>query len=255
MPDNLKICKKCGKGKPATAEFFRKSKLTKDGVTSPCLVCDHALSAEWRQKNPGRVREIKQRYRSRNREHVLELERNAGKAAYWAEPEKHRAARTAWRLENPEKARASVRKWFADNLEYVAKKNKEWAAANGEKMRAYRNAWREKNPEKNKECQKKWQTENRDAINVTARNCRSRRRKAEGKHTVSEVRAIRKSQRGKCAYCRSTLGAKAHLDHIQPLAAGGSNWPSNLQWLCAPCNLSKNARDPIEFAQSRGLLI
>jgi hypothetical protein len=29
----------------------------------------------------------------------------------------------------------------------------------------------------------------------------------------------------------------------------------NLQLLCAPCNLSKRAKDPIEFNQSLGLLL
>jgi 5-methylcytosine-specific restriction protein A len=35
---------------------------------------------------------------------------------------------------------------------------------------------------------------------------------------------------------------KLHIDHIVPLAKGGSSDPSNLQVLCQRCNLEKGAR-------------
>lgn len=48
---------------------------------------------------------------------------------------------------------------------------------------------------------------------------------------------------------------KGHIDHITPLKLGGSNWPRNLQLLCASCNIIKNAKDPIAHMQSLGFLI
>jgi hypothetical protein len=51
--------------------------------------------------------------------------------------------------------------------------------------------------------------------------------------------------RGKCALCtRDLTGTIAtsdttHYDHIFPLAAGGSNDPTNFQLLCQDCNLKK----------------
>ncbi len=56
-------------------------------------------------------------------------------------------------------------------------------------------------------------------------------------------------------HCGVGLGRKGHLDHRVALVNGGSNWPNNLQWLCAPCNLSKGAKDEIVFAQSIGKLL
>ncbi len=56
---------------------------------------------------------------------------------------------------------------------------------------------------------------------------------------------------GICALCQQDLtslfhrGAHLHFDHIVPLAAGGVNDPSNLQLLCAGCNLSKSGNRSI----------
>jgi putative transposase len=49
--------------------------------------------------------------------------------------------------------------------------------------------------------------------------------------------------RGQCAQCGANvyleLTEEQHMDHIVPLAVGGTNDLSNLQLLCAPCNLAK----------------
>lgn len=77
-----------------------------------------------------------------------------------------------------------------------------------------------------------------------------------GRHSAADLSNILKAQGHKCGYCRADLRkTKKHLDHIVPLALGGSNDRTNLQYLCAPCNLSKGAKDPIVFAQERGLLL
>lgn len=61
-------------------------------------------------------------------------------------------------------------------------------------------------------------------------------------------------QAGRCACCRKRL-ADFHVDHIVPLARGGTNDRRNMQVLCPSCNLDKGANDPIEFAQRQGRLL
>lgn len=88
-----------------------------------------------------------------------------------------------------------------------------------------------------------------------ARNRRARMREAEGTHSADDIVRIRKAQKDRCASCRAKLNGAGHVDHITPLIAGGSNWPNNLQLLCEGCNLSKGAKDPLDFNRSRGFLL
>lgn len=63
------------------------------------------------------------------------------------------------------------------------------------------------------------------------------------------------AQKRKCAICRKSIRRGYHVDHIVPLARGGQHAASNVQLLCAPCNLAKHSRDPIEHMQSLGRLL
>lgn len=80
---------------------------------------------------------------------------------------------------------------------------------------------------------------------------RGRMAQAAGSFTSAQAAAILKLQNGRCAYCDATVNL--HLDHAIPLARGGSNWPWNLQWLCAHHNISKGARTDAEYRDIIGL--
>lgn len=60
-------------------------------------------------------------------------------------------------------------------------------------------------------------------------------------------KAIHARDRGRCAHCGASidleLEADGHIDHIIPLARGGTNDLVNLQLLCESCNLNKSANE------------
>jgi 5-methylcytosine-specific restriction endonuclease McrA len=68
------------------------------------------------------------------------------------------------------------------------------------------------------------------------------------RHTQAEIDRIVAQQRGRCWWCGKKLPAKYHVDHRIPVSKGGSRDLNNLVAACIPCNLSKHARMPWEFA-------
>lgn len=119
------------------------------------------------------------------------------------------------------------------------KQAKDWAKSNRDKRNRYYKKYATKYPEK---------------IAVRARNRRIAVRGLAGTHSEKDINEIMLLQHMKCAYCKNAL-QEYHVDHIVPVASGGSNNRANLQILCPKCNWHKSAKDPIEFAQSMGFLL
>lgn len=115
--------------------------------------------------------------------------------------------------------------------------------------------YREANKERLAEADRLKRRENPEQYRAYKRNYKARKKLAVGSHAADDIAAIFKAQRGKCGYCRIKLGKRYHVDHIIALFNGGSNNRTNLQILCGPCNNSKSAKDPIDFARSKGRLI
>lgn len=215
----MKICTKCKAEKPKSE--FSKDSRDKSGLQSKCKSCASAYRLENLEKERDRARA---RYAVKGAE---DLERQ--RARYAENPKKFLDRGRAYREANKDKISATGREYRAENHKRII-----------EKKRAYHAA----NPEKH---------------SVNCRNRRARDRNADGKHTAADIRAIFDNQRGLCANCHTKLiksgKDKYHVDHIIPIARGGSNWPSNLQCLCPFCNLSKNAKDPIVWARQNGRLL
>lgn len=164
-----------------------------------------------------------------------------------------------YRAKNPEKISALNRAWSIANPGKSAERSRAWRDANPGRPAANDKAYREANKEIIAKKKRAWEIANHETYLAAKRRRRSRKAGAEGKHNGGDVSFIFSAQRGLCANCKIKLNKsgknKYHVDHIMPLAKGGSNWPSNLQCLCPTCNLRKNDKDPIEWANQNGRLI
>lgn len=150
----------------------------------------------------------------------------------------------------------------ADYLNNPAPRNiscAKWRASNPERHAANSMSWRKSNPEKTSEILRKYRSLNSEALSAARSRRRAANKNAEGTHTAADIKAIFEKQNGLCANCETKLfksgKQKYHVDHIMPLKLGGSNWPSNLQCLCPDCNLRKNAKHPIDWANENGRLL
>lgn len=135
---------------------------------------------------------------------------------------------------------AQRKEYYAENRDTVIDRVARYRDENREKVRAGHRAHYANDPIK------------RRAMSHTQR---AKRAKAPGSHTKEDVLDILQAQKSKCACCRCSIKQRYHIDHIVPLARGGSNDRRNLQLLCAGCNQRKSAKDPIDHMQSLGFLI
>lgn len=144
-----------------------------------------------------------------------------------------------------------------DCVECVRIRNKNWREENKDQVLELDRMWFKNNRERKLGHCKKWRDENPDKVRQYSLNAHARKKGADGFYTNHDVNKIREKQKNKCAEptCKKDLSNGYHVDHIMPLALGGSNWPSNLQCLCPSCNMSKGAKDPYDWAFYKGRLI
>lgn len=248
-----------------------------------CLECFRAKQAERYQSDPATYRARTRQYYALNRDEI----RSRRNAEYAGDIDAGRARAKAYRQGlDPSVRRERRRSQYAAGrdhaIEYSKRYRQEFPAKTKAASRVYnqsdrgkefRRKWKEDNrtflnererarratdPERRRESHRKWSAKD-EAKAVIAANAHRRRARilaSPGAHSHRDLQEILKAQGHRCAYCRLDLKkAKKHVDHIVALAAGGSNSRSNLQYLCAPCNQTKSARDPIVFARSIGLLL
>jgi len=143
-----------------------------------------------------------------------------------------RAARAAYDAAYHVAHREEKAAYRAAHREERAAAGAAYYAAHREEIAAYHATYNTTNPEQGR---------------ARGRNRRARVRGNGGTHTVADVRAQYKRQRGRCYWCKAKV-ADYHVDHVTPLALGGSNGPENLVITCLHCNTSKSAKHPMDFA-------
>lgn len=182
-----------------------------------------------------------------------------------------------WSKENPERVRERTKKWQAANPDWVSNYKREWERKNADRLKEQRKVrnepkrheiaekkrayfqknrvrlieqscqWQRKNKQKVKERSYRWRDKNPEAFRAIMHRRRAKKASAEGFYIGKDIIALFQSQRGLCNGCTRPLPKSYHVDHIFALSRGGSNWPSNLQLLCAPCNTSKGTKTMDEW--------
>lgn len=182
---------------------FNRQSTTSDGFHRTCRACAKAINARRYRERTESIKQRTKQWAQENPERVREIRRQNMYLRYHADPDAARAYQQAWREANSERLRKrAMELWDPERLR----------------------RWRRDNPEKRR-----------------AQELRRRARKllAAGDASAGQI-ADRIAYYGNlCWMCGDPADT---IDHVIPLAAGGTNWPANLRPACRPCNSRKGAR-------------
>jgi hypothetical protein len=217
MVDPTKPCVKCG----AIDRFA-------DGACKPCK---KARNAAYFKKHEEKLRQSHQQW----------VEKNKDKA---------KAYSAKWRLANSENVKAYSKSYYAKNRNILLENQK-----NSSSRKLYSAAWRKNNREKCVQYTQFWQQNNRLKMIEKWKRHKAKRRAISGVPSPRIIDQLMRSQRGLCACCGKKLANKFHLDHIFPIALGGTSEDFNLQLLRAECNMKKGSKHPVDYMQSIGRLL
>lgn len=232
-----KFCTKCKTEKPV--EMFSRNARSKDGMQAYCKVCVNNSAADYRLNNREGLREKQRKYIAANRDKKRESDQRY-----------HQANRVRV-LEYAKNYRES-------NKEKISKCKIEWYLKNKDKISEDRSARYRDDPEVANAARKRareWAENNKERVRIHKRNRKARIRNSPGILSKDISARLLKLQRGKCTCCGKPLGNDYHLDHIIPIALGGTNTDDNVQLLRAECNNFKRAKHPADFMRQRGFLI
>jgi 5-methylcytosine-specific restriction endonuclease McrA len=141
---------------------------------------------------------------------------------------------------NPEPTVMRVKAWQSVNREHVRARRAEYRAAHHAEMTEYRKANREAIAAK----AEAWRKANSGSVRAHVATRKARKRQ-QGAYFVT-TRDLRRLLGSPCAV-PGCIRTDIQLDHVIPLARGGSHGVGNLQPLCASHNASKHTKLWIEF--------
>ena len=124
-----------------------------------------------------------------------------------------------------------------------------WQAAHPSQVLANAKCWQAAHPERVKFLKQRWQKANPEVYRQQARQRRALKLAAAGESiSAVDLESLFRFQAGRCVYCTTELTlASRHLDHVTPIASGGTHHLSNLSWACALCNRRKHAKTVAKF--------
>ena len=179
-----------------------------------------------------------------------------------AHREEARAKARAWHWANRERSLASSRAWYQQNIENARVYNAVYRDANAERLRAYEAArartekrreqsrdFARRNAETNRARVRAWAIANPEKAALLRAGSSARRRARSRGAVIGPIdrEAIYAAFSGSCELCWELVDLSLSgldprgptLDHIVPLAMGGSHTQDNLQLAHRLCNQRK----------------
>ena len=155
-----------------------------------------------------------------------------------------------YRVAHREECRAQDRKRWAENSEVKTKINRRWRAKNREGLAEKSRKYRAENREEVAEYHLRYRVEHPEIMRLYSQRKRARKGNAAGyDYTTAEHIAARCEMWGnRCYICDAPMES---VDHVKPLAKGGSHFPANLRPACKACNSRKGAKWPVDFDELR----
>lgn len=233
--DTPRICKKCG------VLFSGRG----------CKECRNAARRARRKANPEREKPYAMAYRAKHREMLAD----AAVRYRLDNKERVKEIKKRYRLKNVGRLSTLDKAYRLANRDSMLAKAREYRKKSKPKKRIAAQRYRKENPDKVKAQFAAWAKAHPEANKVRVQNRRARRIANGGVLSKGLVIKLLVLQKCRCPCCGDELGDDYHLDHITPLAKGGSNSDENMQLLKSLCNMQKHAKDPIEFMQERGFLL
>lgn len=162
--------------------------------------------------------------------------------------ERLKSVRQDYYQRNSSRIIAQSRSTFVRNREHIRVRAKDSYRMNAERIKSKRHADRDRI---RKVERLYW------ANNPDKRRAKNQARRALKSGVLSDPIGVmaavyvflRETPRLRCYWCRKLVAiGRRHIDHIVPLAAGGTHTAANLCCSCVTCNLKKGSKLPLEFA-------
>jgi len=223
----FKICKKCGKKKPRTAQFFNKAVGCGDGLRGTCKECQREYHAEYRKTNAQAVSERKKKcYQSKKQEYLDKIRRY-----YQENINTITLYQQSYREDNKPRLNDYNRKYYLNNHDALKAKSRKYHHDNSDDIKVKHSRWAELNSDK-----------------VYLLRHRRRARFKDLPHTLNKEQWAKSKEyfENKCAYCGKPVELLVQ-DHFIALTKGGEYTHNNIIPACQNCNSSKYNNDFFEW--------
>ena len=77
----------------------------------------------------------------------------------------------------------------------------------------------------------------------------------EAAYAAADIELLRSIQKDMCYYCGAEISNRFQIDHLEPLALGGSNGFRNIMLACSDCNRRKRIHSEAKFWRMRKKLL